>query len=372
MREGRRALLIARNLPPLRGGIERLMQNALGELAAEWEIDVIGPRGCATQVPGVRVRAELPPGAAGFLAGAFANLLRDRRPYDLVLASNGVMAPAARFAARLSHCPYMVWIHGLDVAYPNLLYRALFLPSLQAADGLIANSQYTAGLAAAAGFEARRTRVIPPGVDVEPAAEGAAAALRARLGLAGQPVLLFVGRLVERKGLIEFVNQALPAIVRAVPAVRLLVVGSEPDGSGRYRQRLRTAAEKEGIGSTLMIAGELGDPDLRAAYSAADALVFPVLDRPGDVEGFGMVVVEAAAQGTPSVVFSAGGVPDAISAEAGIALPPGDYAAMSAAVIAILTGGRRFAPERCRAHATAYRWERYGDAVRAACRELAR
>jgi phosphatidylinositol alpha-1,6-mannosyltransferase len=102
MRAGR-VLVIARNLPPLRGGIERLMQQAVAELAREWRCDVIGPRGCAASLPAASAVSEVPARYAGFLAAAALHLVRaPPTAYRCVLASNGPMAPLARWAARRS------------------------------------------------------------------------------------------------------------------------------------------------------------------------------------------------------------------------------------------------------------------------------
>lgn len=372
-----RVLVIARNLPPLRGGIERLMAHTVAELLPEWDCDVIGPAGCAAHLAGANVVAALPAGYVGFLAGALARVLvAPRRGYRLCVASSGLMAPLARLAAWKNRCPYMVWVHGLDLTYRATAYRAAFLPAIRAADHVVANSSHTAELALAAGVARERLSVIFPGVEVAaPAPDDAVQRLAARFGLAGHPLLLFVGRLVERKGVVEFVAQALPRVRAACPEARLLVVGAEPGlgalASGPYRERILAAARTAGVEQAVVLAGELSDDEARAAYAAADVLVFPALARPGDVEGFGMVIVEAAAQGTPSVAFALGGIPDALSPHNGTLVAPGDYAAIADAAIGALQG-RLPDSAQCRAHAQVYRWERYGTRVRALCRSVMR
>lgn len=372
-----RALVIARNLPPLRGGIERLMAHTVTELLPEWSCDVIGPAGCATHVAGANVVAALPAGYAGFLAGALARALAvSRAGYGLCVASSGLMAPLARLAAWKSHCPYVVWVHGLDLAYRATAYRATFLPAIRAADHVVANSRHTAELALAVGVARERLSVILPGAEIAaPVPEETVQRLAVRLGLSGHPLMLFVGRLVERKGIVEFVAEVLPRVRAAVPEVRLLVVGAEPGlgqaASGPYRERILAAARTAGVQQAVVLAGELGDDDVRAAYAAADVLVFPALERPGDVEGFGMVIVEAAAQGTPAVAFGLGGIPDALSPRNGVLVAPGDYAGFADAAIGALQG-RLPDPALCREHARVYSWERYGARVREICRAVAR
>lgn len=371
-----RALLIARNLPPLRGGIERLMPHAVEQLSSEWACDVIGPTGCAAHLTAAAGSiTEVPAGVVPFLARTAAHLAVSRAgAYELCIASSGLMAPLARLAAWRSGCPYLTFVYGLDLVYDNPVYRAIFLPAIRAADRVVACSDYTADLAAAAGVVRKRLSVIRPGVDIAAEVpETAAQQFAEQLGLAGHPLMVFVGRLVERKGVAEFVEHALPRIVQACPAARLLVVGAEPGYSGRatgpYRERIRAAAVGAGVEAAVVLAGELDDAALQLAYAAADVLVFPTFALPGDVEGFGMVAIEAAAQGTPTVAFAVGGVPDAVSADSGVLLEPGNYAGMADAITGFLRGTVVTCSEQsCRAHARGFQWDVYGARVREACR----
>jgi phosphatidylinositol alpha-1,6-mannosyltransferase len=99
------------------------------------------------------------------------------------------------------------------------------------------------------------------------------------------------------------------------------------------------------LASSVMFLGELGqdDPALSDAYFAADVHVFPVQDRPGDNEGFGMVAIEAAAHGLPTVAFSVGGISDAVADDrSGVLIPSGDTGAFATAVISSLGEDRKF------------------------------
>src|SRR5699024_9997553 len=106
------------------------------------------------------------------------------------------------------------------------------------------------------------------------------------------------------KGLLEFVMQALPAIVAARPDTLLLVVGDAPSqaihASAQSRQTIQQAANALGLGAHLRFLGRVDDATLASAYRAADVHVFPVRDDPFDPEGFGMVAVEAASHGLPT------------------------------------------------------------------------
>ncbi|WP_232224873.1 glycosyltransferase [Acidihalobacter ferrooxydans] len=169
-------------------------------------------------------------------------------------------------------------------------------------------------------------------------------------------MLLCVGRITARKGLAVFARDILPAIVERRPDARLLVIGDEPVGALQHRSgeaaRVQEALSAAGLVDRTLFLRDADDETLDAAYFAADALVFPVQDRPGDHEGFGMVAVEAAAHGLPTIAFAAGGVSDAVrDGVSGRLVPPGDNAAFAAAVLDTLDqppdpkGARGFAEQ---------------------------
>lgn len=355
-------LIVTRNLPPLQGGIERLLRQAVAALAVDFDLEVVGPAGCGAYLPdGVRVR-EVPPGLPRFFPAALLAVLGSRlgRRHDLCIGGSGLVAPLAALAALLHGCPRVLFVHGLDLVAPYRLYRWLFLPWIRRADRLVANSAMTARLAADAGVAPGRIVVLNPGVAVRAAAPPVRAS-------GTQARLLAVGRLVARKGLAEFVGQALPRIRAALPDALLEIVGAEPPGAaagGGTRDRVLDAARRAGVADAVRLLGAVDDDALARRYREASVLVFPCLALPGDVEGFGMVVVEAAAHGLPAVAFDVGGVADAMSADNGILVPPQDYAGFADAVVRIARGGGGITPDSCRRHALRYDWSEFGAKLR--------
>jgi len=185
--------------------------------------------------------------------------------------------------------------------------------------------------------------VLNPGTEVPPLQAGAGEAFRSRQGLGDRPLLLSVGRLTRRKGLVEFVRGALPAIAARHPGVQLVVIGEEAadalhTAAGSERERIEAAAQAAGVSAQLRFVGRCSGEELAQAYQAAQVHVFPVLEQPGDVEGFGMVALESAAHGLRTVAFAVGGVPDAVSpGVTGALVPSGDYAGFADAVSAMLS-----------------------------------
>lgn len=370
-----RLLLVTRNLPPLVGGMEKLNHRLVLGLSSWADVEVVGPRGSASVFASLTVR-EVPASplwrflpAATFQAFAAA---RRQRPH-VVLAGSGLTAPMAAIAARVTGARAAVYLHGLDLVARHPIYRSVWLPAIRRVGTVMANSRNTGRLAEAAGVEGARLRIVHPGTDLPRPDPASRARWRDRHGFGNRPVLLSVGRLTPRKGLTKFVANALPLLRARHPDLVLAVVGDDASDAlkrtGSGRAELVAAAQAAGLEDAVRLLGPCSDVDLLDAYSAADIHVFPVLDTPGDVEGFGMVAIEAAAMGLPTVAFDVGGVGDAVSAETGDLLAPGDYAGFVEAIARRLEDGTD--ADRCRHAAARFSWPAFDAAVRGVLEPLA-
>ena len=184
--------------------------------------------------------------------------------------------------------------------------------------------------------------------------------------------MLSVGRLTRRKGLVEFVQGVLPLIVARYPDVLLAVIGDDaPDAlaSGPFNVRERTieTIERLGLSRNIRLLGPCDEPTLQLALATADVHVFPVRAVTGDIEGFGMVAIEAAAHGLPTVAYAVGGVSDAVEdGVSGWLIEAGDEVDFAKRVIETLADGRCAWDARARLFATAFSWENFGQKLRAA------
>ncbi|HEV2374120.1 MAG TPA: glycosyltransferase family 4 protein [Streptosporangiaceae bacterium] len=181
---------------------------------------------------------------------------------------------------------------------------------------------------------AQRMVRLAPGVDVnEFRPGGGGPAIRERLGLGGAPVVVCVSRLVPRKGQ-DTLIQAWPAVRAAAPDARLLLVGDGP-----YRDALRRMAQRFGVADSVVFTGPVPAAELPAHYDAGDVFAMPCRTRRRglDVEGLGIVYLEASATGLPVVGGDSGNAPDAIrDGETGYVVPGGDPVALAARLAQLL------------------------------------
>lgn len=373
-----KALLITRNLPPLLGGMERLNLHLARELADAYQLTVIGPAGCREFLPPHVETIEIPVRPLSvFIFKSLAAAWRAAADDPLfVIAGSGLTAPMVKLVAWRSNAFALAYVHGLDLVAGHPVYRLLWLPVLRRLRHAFANSASTADIAIREGVACRRVSVLHPGVSI-PQTTRDARAFRSEHQLEEARILLSVGRMTARKGLVEFVREALPAIHERHADVVLVVIGDEaPDalnGSARgMGQRALAEAAALGLQNHVRLLGSCDDAELEEAYSAADVHVFPVRATAGDIEGFGMVAMEAAAHGLPTVAFGVGGVPDAVRSGCnGYLVQPGDYKGFADRVGDLLELGRD-APMRssARQFAEGFRWERFGHRLRAALSEI--
>jgi phosphatidylinositol alpha-1,6-mannosyltransferase len=177
-------------------------------------------------------------------------------------------------------------------------------------------------------------RQLTPGVDSDffhPRVDGSAIRVRHQLG--DRPVIVCVSRLVPRKGQ-DALIRALPGIQAAVPGAAVLLVGAGP-----YEAQLRRLAQRHAVASDVVFAGAVPHDELPAYYRAGDVFCMPCRTRRGgaDVEGLGIVYLEASAVGLAVIAGDSGGAPDAVLADrSGYVVDGRDLAAITERVTALL------------------------------------
>jgi len=234
-----------------------------------------------------------------------------RKEVDILHAQDGVVSIVLAPLARVFKCPLVVVIHGLDVTYQSSLYQALIRRSLKHADTVIAISNSAKESVLKRGINSRKVQVIPLGITDDIFMDNKALARQQIENFTSltpeSKILLASGRLVERKGVDWFISDVLPLIVKKQPEALLLV-----SGEGPWRKKIETAVEQQGLANNVRLLGRTTDAQLKYLYNASDCFVMPNVVVPGDMEGFGRVLLEAALCETPVVASGIEGIVDAI------------------------------------------------------------
>jgi len=212
--------------------------------------------------------------------------------------------------------------------------------------------------------------VLPMGVDCARfAAAGDGADVRARLGLAGKRVILFVGRLEEKKG-IPYLAEAYARLQAERPDVHLVVVGA-----GTYEEALRRHVAQGGYGARVTLCGRVDNQEIPGYYQAADVLACPsIIDSTGETEGMPVVLLEAMASGRPVVATRVSGIPDVVKDGVnGLLVEPGDAAGLAAALARSLDAAlARQLAEGALATAATFDWPRVAARYIEIFRQVAR
>lgn len=306
---------------------------------------------------GIDARAVLPnvdPMARGMLLHLIRWLPTARAAFRGCTVIHSLIEPYAPLAAWVAgRRPLIVTAHGSYVRVDRAWRpptRAIQRWALRRAR-LACVSHYTANAARHALGDAVQTVVIPNGVD------GARFA-RLRRAPVDPPLVLFVGAVKRRKGVLSLVR-AMAGVRAAIPDVQCAIVGSttqEPTYVATVRAMI-TALDLE---DTIVMPGRVSDADLLGSYAAASVFALPSIEDDWKFEGFGLAILEASAAGLPVIGARECGAEDAIDHEVtGLLVPPGDEEAIAAALIDLLRDPGRAAARGAagRAKAAAMTWD---------------
>jgi phosphatidylinositol alpha-1,6-mannosyltransferase len=310
-----RTLVVTNDFPPRQGGIQTFVAALLARRPPESVVvlasDSPGSAAYDADLPYPVVRRPtgmlLPTPATARAAVDLARRHGCDSAFFGAAAPLGLLAPALRDAGvrRLVGAT-----HGHEtgwVALPGS--RRLMQRIAVGLDVLTYISEYTRDRLAPVLAGRTRLAQLSPGVDIErftPDADGAA--VRARYGLGDAPVVVCVSRLVPRKGQ-DVLVEGWPRVLARHPDARLLLVGGGPAEAG-----LRRAVGRAGVGHSVVLTGPVDAAELPAHYAAGDVFAMPCRTRRAglDVEGLGMVFLEAASCGRPVVAGTSGGAPEAV------------------------------------------------------------
>ena len=373
-----RILLVTNDFPPRRGGIQSYLESLVNELVAagdhtlvvyapKWKGDGDYDRRAArADAPFDVVRHPttlmIPEPS---VARRMRRLITDRGIDTVWFGAAAPLALLSSVARDAGARRIVASTHGHEVGWSMLpLARNALRRIGNDTDVVTFISQYTRGRFAAAFGPHAALEPLAPGVDTdrfEPNSV-ARAEMRARYGLGSRPVVVCVSRLVPRKGQ-DMLIRALPAIRQRVEGAALVIVGGGP-----YRDKLRRLAHAFGVSDHVVFTDGVPADELPAHHAMADVFAMPCRTRGSglDVEGLGIVYLEASATGVPVVAGRSGGAPESVvDGETGLVVDGWDVGAIAAAVGDLLAdrgrsaamgaAGRRWAVDHWQWHTKARR-----------------
>jgi len=241
-------------------------------------------------------------------AGALRTVARVVRENHVDCVHCGRLLPEGWIALllkKLRGTSFLCYVHGeeLRLGFASRQYGWMMRQILTHAEYVVANSHNTAHILQSQwAVPPDRIRLLHPGVDVERFVPGAYdLEVRGTLGWGNRPVVLTVGRLQERKGH-DTLIQSLSQIREVFPDVLYCIIGD-----GEQRSRLEQLVQRHCQEEHVQFRGEVDDRELIQCYQQCDLFALPNRDVNGDIEGFGMVLLEAQACGKPVVAGSSGG-----------------------------------------------------------------
>lgn len=289
-------IFISRAYPPIVGGIENQnyeLAKWLGEIA---EVKIIA---------NTKGKKFLPL----FLPYASVKVLFDLRKYDVLLLGDGVLGITG-WISKIFYPkkPVLCVVHGLDLTFQSGIYQRLWVKFfLKKLDKLIAVGNETVRVAVEKGISTEKIVFIPNGVDTEKhLIDCTRADLERIIGqtIEHKNILMTSGRLSKRKGVAWFIANVMPTLGKEF----LYVVA----GSGNDKKKIEQQIKNNNLGKRVITLGYISDEDRNILWNSADLFVQPNITVPGDMEGFGISVIEAGACKLPVLASDMEGLRDAI------------------------------------------------------------
>ncbi|MEQ8577993.1 MAG: glycosyltransferase family 4 protein [Balneola sp.] len=288
------------------GGMQRVSMQLIDELNTREDIEI---KTIIQHAPwkGIEIKT------AFFLTKLFFKLpkiVKEFKP-DVILFSSMVTASLAKFCRNKIDVPMVTINHGQDVKMPIGIYQNFVPKVFEALDGVISVSEATRQECIKRGMSPEKGVALPNGFDmsdfkdVPDKSVGRQEIEKAfSVDLSKKTLLLTVGRQVKRKGHEWFITKVLPQIKSEII---YLVIGAGPE-----HERLKELVKDSNLQEKVLMAGKQPDEVLKNAYAGSDIFIMPNIPISGDMEGFGIVLLEANLAGTPAVAADLEGIKDVI------------------------------------------------------------
>lgn len=287
-----KVLFITRKYPPQIGGMERYSYDLINSVSCEKKV-------IALKYSQIHLLWFIP---YAFLKGIFLS-----RKVDLIYLCDSLLGPLGLLLKFISKKPVLATAHGLDIVYNNWIYKNINLRSLKYLDKIIAVSRSTYKKCLEKDINSDKCVLIPNGINIEEfkndyKREDLSKFLN--FNTKKRKILLSLGRLVERKGIVWFIKNVMPKLDDSIV---YLVAGQGPE-----EKKIKEAVVESGTMNQVIILGNISDSEKEMLYQAADIFIMPNIKIKNDKEGFGITSLEASCAGLPVVASNIEGIADAI------------------------------------------------------------
>ena len=289
----KKVLCMTRKYPPSVGGMERFCYDLYSLLAKEEQLEVK-----------IVALGKSQKHLIWFFPYCLFYLIFCSHKYDSIIFSDALFAGCAWIAGIFSPKTQKITdIHGLDITYPNPIYQLYMKLFLKKFDLYVCNSKNTEKLVNSLGIS--NTTIINRGVNIhDEYTISPIEDFRKKYNISEDKIVLItVGRLVKRKGVEWFVDNVMPRLNNVV----YLVAGGGPE-----KENIENAIYKNELGDKVKLLGKISDEDLNDLYYNADIFVMPNIPIENDVEGFGIVAIEASYKKCIVIASDIDGIADAV------------------------------------------------------------
>ncbi|RNC79519.1 MAG: glycosyltransferase family 4 protein [Balneola sp.] len=295
------------------------------------------------------------------LARKLPGIVDEFKP-DVILFSSMVTASLAKITRTRVDVPMVTINHGQDVKMPIGIYQKFVPKVFDALDGVISVSRATREECIKRGMAPEKGIALPNGFDLSdfkevPDRQRSIQEISKAfsIDLSGKHLLITVGRQVKRKGHEWFIKEVFPKINSEV---LYLAIGEGPE-----HENLKKIWSDLPYKKDVLLVGKQPDEILRYAYSAADIFVMPNIPVSGDMEGFGIVLLEANLAATPAVAADLEGIKDVIeNGENGYKVPVRDAGQFAARIDEIITEGSETLGQKSRSFVEEnFSWDHVAD-----------
>ena len=332
-------LFVTHKYPPVTGGMEKQSFELINGMKTHIKVHAIVYEGQESKITFFRL-----------LNQRIRQVCKTNPGISIIHFNDGLIAAFSLFHTGYAHLKQCVTLHGLDVVYPNWIYQQYILPKFNRFDLIIAVSEATAEACRIRGILKENIAVVNNGVDtqIRPAAIRDKVDLLLRdnyhVESKGRRLLVAMGRPVKRKGFSWFIKNVSPSLHHDFLFLLIGPVSKKKNlnflsllppfiakpislffGLPGDENAIEKLIAKPGSRNRVVRLGKLPFNDICSLLSVSDAFVMPNIDIDGDMEGFGLVCLEAAMCGTKVIAAASGGITDAIHQDKnGVLLPPGN------------------------------------------------